>query len=332
MKALPLLDLSDLHAGAPARKVFLEALDQAARSNGFFYLTHHGISPALTQAVLEQSRRFFDLDAAEKNRMHIRHSDHFRGYSQMKNERDWREQVHFGQELPAVPVAENSENCYRLIGENQWPVVLGEPFRSTMLEFLQATSQLGDALLSAFAELLGQPTNYFRQLSAAPPYLLMKLICYYAQPNTVEDRPGVAPHCDWSWLTILLQDDVGGLEVLTQAGDWQPVAPAEGVLSVNVGELLEILTRGQYLAAPHRVINPSEEKKRISVPVFINPPLDALVSPLNLPATPIAHPPQEHIHRVCEQGLVKSGFPFGPSEWERKGLGKWCHNTACLQH
>lgn len=324
----PTLDLSAWHGDAAARTQFLEQLDQACRSNGFFYVINHGISPALLQLALQQTRQFFDLDDAAKNSMHISQSAHFRAYSQMKNARDWREQVHFGQELPAI---EQTRDCYQLIGPNLWPDSLGDAFRDTMLTYLEAVQQLGSQLLRAMAGLLQLPADYFEQLSAEPPYLLMKLICYYAQPNAEVDRPGVAAHCDWSWLTILLQDDVGGLEVLSSAGEWQPVTPAPAVLSVNLGELLEILSRGHFVATAHRVINPSEEKRRLSIPVFINPALDARVMPLTtLPA--IAHTaPDEHIHRVVAAGQTSDAFHFGDSEWSRKGLGKWCYNTACLR-
>lgn len=324
----PTLDLAALHGHATEKNQFLEQLDQACRGNGFFFVVNHGISPDLLQSALQHTRQFFDLNEAEKNNMHIRQSAHFRGYSQMKNARDWREQVHFGQELLAV---EHPGVCYQLQGENQWPVSLGDPFRNTMLAYLEAVHNVGRELLGAIASLLQLPDDYFDKLSAEPPYLLMKLICYYAQPNTEVDRPGVAAHCDWSWLTILLQDEVGGLEVLSAKGDWQPVSPAPAALSVNLGELLEILSRGLFVATAHRVINPSEEKRRLSIPVFINPALDAMVTPLAA-LSEIAHTaPDEHIHRVAAAGQTPDTFHFGDSEWSRKGLGKWCYNTACLR-
>lgn len=323
----PTLDLAAWQGSAAEQVQFLEQLDKACRSDGFFYVTNHGISAAMQQSALQQTRQFFDLNDAEKNKIHIRQSEHFRGYSQMKNDRDWREQIHFGPELPAV---EHTRDCYQLMGPNLWPGSLGAPFRDTMLAYLDAVQQLGQQLLSALAALLELPGGYFDKLSAEPPYLLMKLICYYAQPNAEVDRPGVAAHCDWSWLTILLQDDVGGLEVLSNQSEWQAVGPRSGALSVNLGELLEILSGGRFKATAHRVINPSEDKRRLSIPVFINPALDATVAPMAaLPAT--AHSSAgEHIHRVVPAGAALDPFHFGDSEWARKGLGKWCYNTGCL--
>ena len=97
-------------------------------------------------------------------------------------------------------------------------------------------------------------------------------------------------------------------------------------------ELLEILTKGRFVATAHRVINPSEEKRRISVPVFINPALDASIVPLAGGATVAAYAPEEHIHRVVERGAPVIPFQFRTSEWARKGLGKWCYRRGCLHH
>jgi isopenicillin N synthase-like dioxygenase len=324
----PTLDLATWHGSAAQRIHFLEQLDQACRSNGFFYVVNHGISPKLREAAMSKTRQFFDLNDADKNNIHIKQSAHFRGYSQMKNTRDWREQVHFGQELPASTL---HRDCYQLQGNNQWPASLGTPFRDTMLAYLEAVQQVGQQLLSAMAELLQLPHDYFDKLSAGQPYLLMKLLCYYAQPNAEVDRPGVAAHCDWSWLTILLQDGVGGLEVLSSAGDWQAVSPTPAALSVNLGELLEILSGGQFVATAHRVINPSEEQRRLSIPVFINPALDAVITPVAALSETAHIVPGEHIHRVVPRGKTLAPFHFGDSEWARKGLGKWCHEAGCLK-
>lgn len=301
---------------------FLRELDAACQSNGFFYLKHHGISPALLEEVLVASNRFFDLDAGAKTQVHIDHSSNFRGYSEMKNDRDWREQIHFGQELPEIR-RNNQPEWYKLTGPNLWPEALGDDFQHTMLDYLAAANAVGQKLLAALASCLNLPDGYFQALSNEEPYLLMKLICYYPQPNTTYDRPGVAAHCDWSWLTILHQDEIGGLEVWHN-GAWQAVTPIPGTVTVNIGELLEIITKGRYKAAPHRVINPSEQSRRVSIPVFINPALDAMLSPVTATETPLKHYPEAHVHRVKAPGNYPNAIHFGASEWARKGLGGWC--------
>ena len=328
MTPLPTLDASALGAGPASHAAFLRDIEAACRSNGFFFLKNHGIPPALCNDVLITAQDFFAGPAAEKERLHIRHSTNFRGFSQMKNSRDWREQLHFGWEWPEGDWAEGRPEYYRLAGANPWP---GAAFAGILIRYMEAVQALGNRLLAALGACLGLPEDYFDNLSAEPPYLLLKQICYYAQPADAP-RSGVAPHCDWSWLTILLQDETGGLEILSAEGDWLPVPPQKDTLSVNAGELLEILSRGYFRATPHRVVNPSAAN-RISVPVFINPPLDARVEPLVQAPMPVGVVPAEteHVHRVVPRAGAGDAFVFGESEWRRKGLGRWCYDEKCLK-
>ena len=125
-------------------------------------------------------------------------------------------------------------------------------------------------------------------------------------------RPGVAAHVDFSWVTLLLQDATGGLEVCTPAGEWMEAPFISGTLLVNLGEILQFATGGLYQATPHRVT--TAERDRISLPFFLNPALDSVISPVE---------PGAHVHRV----LRAAPLQFGEEEWKRKGLGVWC--AAC---
>ena len=119
--------------------------------------------------ILEAAREFFALPGEEKNANHIRRSPHFRGYSEMKNKREWREQIHFSTEDEA-----GTDGFRRLQGPNLWPAALGERWRSTVLAYLDEMGGLGQQMVAD----AGLPVE-------EPPYLLMKLICY---PGG--DRPG----------------------------------------------------------------------------------------------------------------------------------------------
>lgn len=247
---------------------------------------------------LELARQFFALDTAAKNAIHIGHSPHFRGYSVMKNARDWREQIHFGG------------------GSNQWPAELGAEWRARVLEFLNEANRTGQRLLADFGLPLPEP--------GAEPYLLMKMICYHPQPDPDRARPGVAAHCDWSWITLLYQDGTGGLEQQAEDGTWIDV---DAPFSITIGELAEIATGGRLRATPHRVVNRSTTSQRLSVPVFICPPLDALV-----PGTRHCFEERHgHAHRVRNPALPCPEFRFGESEWRRKGQGQWCWRESCLR-
>ena len=328
MTSLVILDAAALDAGAATRQGFARDLEWACRHDGFFLLRNHGIPAAVWKTVLAEAERFFWGPSDRKEALSLRHSSNFRGFSQMKNSRDWREQLHFGTEWPDGAWSEGRPEYYRLAGSNPWP---SEAFANSVLEYLAAVQDLGFRLLELLGERLGLVPDNFIGSPTEPPYLLLKEICYYAQPGD-EQRSGVAPHCDWSWITLLLQDQTGGLEVQGPDGLWRPVPPEPGILAVNTGELLEVLSRGYFRAAPHRVINP-RERPRISVPVFLNPALSARIQPLpEAPGPALVSPIEaEHIHRVVPRGAVVQPFCFGESEWRRKGLGRWCHQGACLK-
>jgi isopenicillin N synthase-like dioxygenase len=317
VSALPVIDGRDL-ARASAEIV------AALRDPGAFYLVQPSFPAGLCDRVLNAAREFFALPSNEKAAVHIARSPHFRGYSEMHNTRDWREQVHLAPELPAVPC---EPEYLRLRGPNLWPQRLGDSWRNTFLDYQLAAGELGRELLGALARGLGLPESAFLAPSDDPAYLLMKLINYHPQPDGGAPRVGVAPHCDWSWITLLLQCEVGGLQVRTPAGAWRDVPPVADTLVVNVGELVEVATGGRLRATPHRVVNHSAERPRVSVPVFINPPLSFVVEPA---AEESERPGDtDHVHRVLDPAAPRVPFVFGESEWKRKGLGRWCYHSEC---
>jgi isopenicillin N synthase-like dioxygenase len=329
---VPTLDARLLAAGPESRARFVTQLVEACRQTGCFQLTHHSVPPALYQEALQVARDYFALPLEQKAALDIAHSPHFRGYSRMSNGRDWREQVHLGREEP--PGGGGSEPEYlRLQGPNPWP--RGERWRSVLLSYLHAVEAVGLQLLGALAQGLQLPGEPFAQELAREPYLVMKLIHYLPQPGAgLPARSGVAAHCDFSWLTLLLQDEQGGLQVRSLSGEWVDVEPRLDALVVNLGELMQLATGGVFQATPHRVTNRSGEKARTSIPVFLCPNLRARVPPLPVPREWLeaSTPPPDlgHVHRVIPLSRMPTAeapltpFVFGEAEWRRKGLGIWC--------
>jgi isopenicillin N synthase-like dioxygenase len=102
------------------------------------------------------------------------------------------------------------------------------------------------------------------------------------------------------------------------------------VVWVHGGELLEHVSGGRWPATPHRVINRSHDRTRVSIPVFVNPPLDSIVPVWRQGGSAVDEAPDEggeHVHRVLQRHRRPAPFHFGSAEWRRKGLGGWCH--AC---
>jgi isopenicillin N synthase-like dioxygenase len=305
-----------------------EALDVALRESGGLLFRLPTAAELLAQ-TLSVSRTFFLLPHEEKTALAIERSAHFRGWSEMRNERDWREQLHLGRERPA---AGDSPTFLRLEGPNLWPN--DRCFRDVLSSYMEHTALLGQVILSKLARALRWDGRACFDRVGHAGYLVTKLIGYHAQTSARRVRLGVAPHVDFSWLTINLQDSPG-LEIRRPDGTWTPVDVIPGTVWVHIGELLEHATEGRYQATPHRVVNRSNERSRVSVPVFVNPPLDSTVPVLAAPATRVAASvldprPQyydEHVHRVLQPGRGRQPFHFGTAEWQRKGRGGWCH--AC---
>jgi isopenicillin N synthase-like dioxygenase len=129
---------------------------------------------------------------------------------------------------------------------------------------------------------LGQNEGVFEPLYRNDPHILVKLIRYPGRDLTASDQ-GVGAHKDSGLLSLLLQDEQGGLQVQTAEG-WVDVVPRTGALVVNIGELLELASDGYLRATLHRVITPPVGRERISAAFFLGSRLDATVPLLSLPS------------------------------------------------
>lgn len=283
---LPVLDLRAFDAGLEARRRFVDALGAAARDAGFFYLVGHGIADDLGRTAFALSRRFFALPEAEKRAIEMVHSPHFRGYTRVGRERtrgqpDQREQLDVGLEATALAHVPADRPWLRLQGPNQWPASLPE-LRPVLLQLQEALTRVLLRLLDGFALALDQPEDAFDGLVGSTATRLLKLIRYPGRLPGGADQ-GVGTHKDSGILTAVWQDEVGGLEVETDAG-WIAAAPVPGALVINIGELLELATDGYLKATVHRVVSPPEGVERLSLAYFLGARLDAEVKVISLPA------------------------------------------------
>ncbi len=283
--ALPVLDLSDLEAGADKREAFLTQLRETAHDLGFFYLKGHGIDDGLVRQVLTLSRSFFELPEAEKMAIEMVNSPHFRGYNRVGWERtqgqaDWREQLDIGAEREALPWDSGLPIWSRLQGPNQWPAALPE-LREVVLEYQKEARGLAIRLVRAFSAALGQPETIFDQILSPYPHQLIKLIRYPGRDLTQTEQ-GVGAHKDGGFVTVLLQDVEEGLEV-EYDGSWIAAPPIPGTFVINIGEILEMASNGYLRATVHRAITPPAGTDRLSVGFFFSARLDASIPVLKLP-------------------------------------------------
>ncbi|MCF6389001.1 isopenicillin N synthase family oxygenase [Mycobacterium sp. MBM] len=275
---IPVLDVSGLlEESGPGYRAAVGHLGAAARDIGFAQIVGHGIDPTLFDALLEHTKAFFALPDAEKRRVYIGNSTNHRGYVPPGEEVfaagtvDAKEAFDLSVELPADDPRYLAG--HPLLGPNQWPELEG--FREAVTAWYDAVFALSRVLLRAFAVALGEPADRFDRHVSAPPSQL-RLIHYPFDPAAA-DRPGIGAHTDYECFT-LLRPTAPGLEVLNAAGTWVDVPLVDGAFVLNIGDLLEIWTNGEFVATTHRVRKIAEE--RYSFPLFVNVDDDTEVAPL----------------------------------------------------
>lgn len=324
-RLFPILDLSLFEQGPAARTTFLRDLRYAARDVGFFYLDGHGITLDEIDRLFELSRQFFDLPVQEKLRIEMVNSSQFRGYTRVAGERtrgqaDWREQLDFGIEREPVPRNGRQPAWTRLHGPNQWPEALPQ-LRPAVLDWQAKVADVAIRLLKAFALSLEQPEDVFEPIYGEGANHRMKIVRHPGRERTDDDQ-GVGAHKDGGFLTLLLQDNVGGLQV-EYGGKWVDDEPVPGTLVVNIGELLELASNGYLRATLHRVVTPPRGAERYSAPFFFGARLDATIPLLDLheelaaEAKGPASDPENPLFRDVGVNVLKSRLRSHPDVAER---------------
>jgi isopenicillin N synthase-like dioxygenase len=316
--SLPVLTLPPPGCSRAAEAAFAAELREVCHTVGFFYVAGIDafVSPTTRRDALAAATRFFAMPQEKKDAMDYRNSPAFRGYVRLGAENtaglpDLREQVEFGVEAETHPKATDAPPYARLRGPNQWPNEIDCPrFRENASRFSDEARALSTRLTRLLALSLDLPADAFDGVFGDAPNVQMKIARYpprmtagmerrrrtdaNANENDEAAAFGVGAHTDSGFLSLLLQDDVGGLQVMNGAGEWVDAPPVENTLVVNLGEMLQLATRGYYLATPHRVLLPDthtspergvrdEHRARLSVPYFWNPKLEYVCEPMDLP-------------------------------------------------
>jgi isopenicillin N synthase-like dioxygenase len=274
---LPVIDVSPLRTGGHPDPVAWE-IESACRDTGFFYVTGHGVPPELTERLDRAARAFFARPEEEKLAIAMRHAGPaWRGSFPLGGELtagrpDRKEGIYFGEELPAG----DPRAGLPLHGHNLFPAGVPE-LRGAVLDYLTALTALAQDVLRGVARSLDLPADYFAAGYTRVPTVLFRIFHYPSQPPDA-DEWGVGEHTDYGLLTLLAQDENGGLAVRTPDG-WIDAPPLAGTFVCNIGDMLERLTGGWYRSTVHRVRNVSG-RQRLSYPFFFDPDFRAEVPPL----------------------------------------------------
>jgi isopenicillin N synthase-like dioxygenase len=260
---------------------FAKELGDSFERYGFAVISDHGIPADLIARAEEKARAFFALPEEVKRSYHIAGGGGARGYTPFgietakgATQHDLKEFWHVGRELPqGHPFGE-------VMAANVWPEEV-ESFRDTFLQLFAAFDKAGLRILEAIARHLGLAPNYFED-TVRDGNSVLRLLHY---PPVSPDAPGVraGAHEDINTITLLLGAEEAGLQLLDRDGQWLPVAPKEGELVVNVGDMLQRLTNNVLKSTSHRVVNPPPERRgrsRYSMPFFLHFRPDFLIETL----------------------------------------------------
>lgn len=291
--ALPVVDMSPLLRPGPAAELDVpaRAIAAACRAHGFFYVVGHGVDPRLLARLDAAARRFFALPVALKQEIAMaRGGRAWRGWFPLGDELtsgvpDRKEGLYFGSELG--PEHPRVRAGVPLHGANLFPAQVPE-LRPALLAYLAALTRVAHALLRGVARSLGLADDYFAAHYTADPTVLFRVFHYPGDADASAGW-GVGEHTDYGLLTLLAQDEVGGLEVKTPGG-WIDAPPRADAMICNLGDMLDRLTGGEYRSTPHRVR--SGPRSRLSFPFFFDPDFDAELHPL--PGFRPQHDDREH--------------------------------------
>ncbi|KAE8453699.1 hypothetical protein EG329_009210 [Mollisiaceae sp. DMI_Dod_QoI] len=290
--SVPTIDIAPYLSDPTSSKAqqIVSDIKAACVTTGFFQLIGHGIPSSLQEAVFKGSEELFTLPMEEKVKLDRGKSigASNRGYELIGGQGlqegtlpDLKEGFYVGKDIPATdPRVQN--NAF-LIGPNLWPpssLISEEIFKKPMEEYYSKVFDLALKVLDAIAAGMQYGPSVFSEFISNDAVASIRLLHYPPDKSNDERQLGAGAHTDFGAITLLLQDQIGGLQVWDYGNKvWKDVKPVKDAYVVNVGDMLQMWTNGIYKSSLHRVLNRSG-KDRYSVPFFFDGNVDCVLTPL----------------------------------------------------
>ena len=286
LSEIPVIDIGPFLNGAPrATEETAYRLRWVQEEIGFYYLINHGISANLIQNALEQVKLFHNLPIEKK--LDLKVDDKSTGYVPIRStvyvssnvnkntKKDLNANFRIVRERtidhPSITAGR------RFTGPNKWPDPSILPdFKDVMLEYYNAMETLGHSLLPLYAIALDLSPNYFDDLFTDPTWLTRNV--HYPPEKPEDNQFGISPHTDHGFITLIPISEVPGLEVKSQDSGWISAKFVKHSLIVNSGEFMTKWTNGRFIATPHRVLAPPQD--RYISAFFYNPNWNVISDPL----------------------------------------------------
>ena len=290
---LPSVDISPYLEdpnSAAAEKV-IDDIREACLSTGFFQLLGHGVPKLLQESVLQAAAKFFALPLDTKVALNAKKNPGYRGYDIMASQSyeadvlpDLKEGFFMGHDLSLDHRQVLAKRYFA--GPNAWPpteLLAKEDFQGPCERYHRAMMRLSEVVLDLVAATLPYGPHIFDEFRGPEPACPLRLLHY--PPTTASESAGkrqlgASAHTDFSCVTLLLQDEHEGLEVLDEeTKDWVLVPPNPDAYVVNLGDMMSKMTQGRYKSGMHRVLN-RNKTDRYSVVFFHDGNLDCKLTPL----------------------------------------------------
>ncbi|XP_042482528.1 1-aminocyclopropane-1-carboxylate oxidase homolog 1-like [Macadamia integrifolia] len=304
---LPIIDLGDgiIDKDVNLRKEIVEKVCDASETSGFFQVVNHGIPVTILDEMLEGIRRFYELDTQVKKQFYTR------DYANR------RVTYNSNFDLYSSPAANWRDSMYCVMGpQPPNPEELPETCRDILMEYSNQVKRLGTILFELLSEAMGLNPNRLRDMGCDEGH---SLVChYYPACPEPELTLGATKHADSGFLTILLQDHIGGLQILHQK-QWVDVPITPGALIVNLGDLLQLISNNKFKSAEHRVLA-HKVGPRLSVACFFT----------------TGFHPSTRIYRPIEELLLEGDPPIYREttvlEYHTLYRAKGVDGTSTLEH
>ncbi|KAL6194805.1 hypothetical protein ACLB2K_035880 [Fragaria x ananassa] len=249
---VPVIDLGGL-SDPTKRKEIVARVGEASETWGFFQIINHGIPVHVLEEMKNGVLGFFEQDSEVKKQFYCRGD----------LSKPW--QYNSNYDLYRAPSANWRDTfmCYMAPTPTK-PEDMPEVCRDEIAEYSKEVMKLGKRLFELLSEALGLEPSHLNDIDCGEGH---QVIChYYPACPQPELTMGTTKHADGSFITVLLQDHMGGLQVLHQ-NKWTPVPPVTGALVVNIGDLLQLISNDRFKSVEHRVLA-NHRGPRISVASF----------------------------------------------------------------
>ncbi|XP_045793012.1 1-aminocyclopropane-1-carboxylate oxidase homolog 12-like isoform X1 [Trifolium pratense] len=255
--SIPIIDLKDIHKDPALRVEVIDKIRSACHEWGFFQVINHGIPVTVFDEMIDGIRKFHEQDVDVRKEFYTR---------------DLKKKVtYFSTGTLYSDQAANWRDTFAF-------VVAPDPFepnevppicRDIMIEYSQKIQDLGFTIFELLSRALGLDSSYLKELNCAEGHFIMGH--YYPPCPEPELTMGATKHTDYSFMTLLLQDQLGGLQILHD-DKWVNVPPVHGALVVNIGDLLQLITNDRFVSVNHRVLSQNIGPRISVASFFVNSP------------------------------------------------------------